>query len=197
MPTHRYMTLTRLAAPLFITAAFFTAAAGAQTVVYEKSRISCVSKQMNVPVEAVFRKFTAQISFDPARAESARATIEIDVGSFDIDNAEANDEARGKAWFDARSFPKATFTSTAVKALGGGRFEARGPLTIKGKTVEVVTPFTYRDTPGSGMIDGNFSVKRLQFNIGEGAWKDTDTVADEVQIRYQLVLSRSPTPAKK
>ena len=84
-----------------------------------------------------------------------------------------------------------------VKALGGGRFEARGPLTIKGKTVEVVTPFTYRDAPGGGMIDGNFSVKRLQFNIGEGAWKDTDTVADEVQIRYQLLLSRPQTPAKK
>ena len=84
-----------------------------------------------------------------------------------------------------------------VKALGGGRFEARGPLTIKGKTVEVVTPFTYRDAPGGGMIDGNFSVKRLQVNIGEGAWKDTDTVADEVQIRYQLLLSRPQTPAKK
>jgi len=50
-----------------------------------------------VPVEALFRKFTAQISFDPARAESTKASIEIDVGSFDIDNAEANDEPRGKA----------------------------------------------------------------------------------------------------
>ena len=182
---------------LLITLLLGALPAVAQTVVYEKSRISCVSKQMNVPVEAVFRKFSAQISFDPAHAESTKASIEIDVGSFDIDNAEANDEARGKAWFDARNFPKATFTATSVKALGGGRFEARGPLTIKGKTVDVVTPFTYRDAPGGGMIDGNFSVKRLQFNIGEGAWKDTDTVADEVQIRYQLLLSRPQTPAKK
>ena len=58
-------------------------------------------------------------------------------------------------------------------------------------------PRVSRDAPGGGMIDGNFSVKRLQFNIGEGAWKDTDTVADEVQIRYQLLLSRPQTPAKK
>ena len=182
---------------LLITLLLGALPAVAQTVVYEKSRISCVSKQMNVPVEALFRKFTAQINFDPARAESTKASIEIEVGSFDIDNAEANDEARGKAWFDARNFPKANFTATSVKALGGGRFEARGPLTIKGKTVDVVTPFTYRDAPGGGMIDGNFSVKRLQFNIGEGAWKDTDTVADEVQIRYQLLLSRPQAPAKK
>jgi polyisoprenoid-binding protein YceI len=197
MPIRRTSFISHTAALLCLAAAVIAWPANAQSVLHEKSRISCVSKQMNVPVEAVFRKFTAQISFDPARPESAKATIEIDVGSFDIDNAEANDEARGKAWFDARNFPKATFSSTAVKALGGGRFEARGPLTIKGKTVEVVTPFTYRDAPGGAMIDGNFSVKRLQFNIGEGAWKDTDTVADEVQIRYQLALGRAQTPAKK
>jgi len=197
MHIRRSSFLLHTTALLGLVAAVIAWPASAQSVLYEKSRISCVSKQMNVPVEAVFRKFTARISFDPARPESAKATIEIDVGSFDIDNAEANDEARGKSWFDARNFPKATFTSTAVKALGGGRFEARGPLTIKGKTVEVVTPFTYREAPGGAVIDGNFSVRRLQYNIGEGAWKDTDTVADEVQIRYQLALSRSQTPAKK
>jgi len=197
MHIRRSSFLLHTTALLGLVAAVIAWPASAQSVLYEKSRISCVSKQMNVPVEAVFRKFTARISFDPARPESAKATIEIDVGSFDIDNAEANDEARGKSWFDARNFPKATFTSTAVKALGGGRFEARGPLTIKGKTVEVITPFTYREAPGGAVIDGNFSVRRLQYNIGEGAWKDTDTVADEVQIRYQLALSRSQTPAKK
>jgi polyisoprenoid-binding protein YceI len=197
MHIRRSSFLLHTTALLGLVAAVIAWPASAQSVLYEKSRISCVSKQMNVPVEAVFRKFTARISFDPARPESAKATIEIDVGSFDIDNAEANDEARGKSWFDARNFPKATFTSTAVKALGGGRFEARGPLTIKGKSVEVVTPFTYREAPGGAVIDGNFSVRRLQYNIGEGAWKDTDTVADEVQIRYQLALSRSQTPGKK
>jgi len=197
MQTLRLAFLSRVAAVAGLMAVLFASPSAAQSVVYEKSRIVCVSKQMNVPVEAVFRKFTAQISFDSSRPEAAKATIEIDVGSFDIDNAEANDEARGKAWFDAKNFPKATFTSTSVKALGRGRFEARGPLTIKGKTVEVVTPFTFRDAPGGATIDGNFSVRRLQHNIGEGAWKDTDTVADEVQIRYQLTLARPSAPAKK
>ncbi len=196
------MTITRRANQLLlITAALLMAgAAAAQTVIYEKSRVSCVSRQMNVPVEAVFRKFTAQIAFDPARAETSKAQIEIDVGSFDLDNAEANDEARSKPWFDARGFPKATFVSTSIKALGGGRFEARGPLTIKGKTLEVVTPFTYRNEARGAVVEGAFSVKRLQYNIGEGVWKDTEAVADEVQIRYRLVLgagTAATPPAKK
>lgn len=169
--------------------------AAAQTVLYDKSRISCVSRQENVPVEAQFRKFTARIAFDPAKPETGKAQIEIDVGSFDIDNAEVNDMAKDKDWFNARAFPKATFTATGIRALGGGRFEARGPLSIKGKTLDVAAPFTYKPDAAGGVFDGAFTIKRLQYNIGEGAWKDTGTVADEVQIKFRIVVAAPP--AKK
>ena len=169
--------------------------AAAQTVLYDKSRISCVSRQENVPVEALFRKFTAHIVFDPARPGAGKAQIEIDVGSFDIDNAEVNDMAKDKDWFNARAFPKATFTSAGIRALGGDRFEARGPLTIKGKTIEVTAPFTYKPDAAGSVYDGEFTIKRLQYNIGEGAWKDTGTVADEVRIKFHIVVAS--VPAKK
>ena len=52
------------------------APAAALTVLYDKSRITCVSRQENVPVEAQFRKFTAQIAFDPARPEAGMAQID-------------------------------------------------------------------------------------------------------------------------
>lgn len=171
--------------------------AAAQTVLYDKSRITCVSRQMNVPVEARFRKFTAQIAFDPARPENGKARIEIDTDSFDIDNAEVNDEVKGKLWFDTRSFPKAVFVASGIKPLGGSRFEVRGPLTIKGKTGEVVAPFTYKEDGATGVFDGAFAIKRLQFNIGEGQWKDTDTVADEIQIKFHIVVAAARPAAKK
>ena len=171
--------------------------AAAQTVLYDKSRISCVSRQENVPVEAQFRKFTAQIAFDPAKPEAGKAQIEIDINSFDIDNAEVNDAAKDRDWFNAKAFPKATFTASSIRALGGGRFEARGPLTIKGKTLETVAPFTYKADAAGGVFDGAFSIKRLQYNIGEGAWKDTGTVADEVQIKFRFAVSAAKPAAKK
>ncbi len=169
----------------------------AQTVLYDKSRITCVSRQMNVPVEARFKKFTAQLAFDPARPAEGKARIEIELESFDIDNAEVNDEVRGKNWFDTRTYPKATFVTGAIKPLGGGRFEVRGPLTIKGKTHEVTTSFNYKEEGATASFDGAFPIKRLQYNIGEGVWKDTDTVADEVQIKFHIVVARAGPPAKK
>ncbi len=171
--------------------------ASAQTVIYDKSRITCVSRQMNVPVEARFKKFSAQITFDLAKPETGKARIEIDTDSFDIENAEVNDEAKGKAWFDARAFPKAVFVSGGIKPLGGNRFEVRGPLTIKGRTHEVAAPFTYSEAGGTGVYDGAFTLRRLQFNIGEGQWKDTDTVADEVQIKFRIVVALAKTAPKK
>ena len=47
-------------------------------MVYDKSRITCISRQENVPVEAQFRKFTAQIAFDPGKPETGKARIEIE-----------------------------------------------------------------------------------------------------------------------
>lgn len=169
----------------------------AQTVLYDKSRITCVSRQMNVPVEARFKKFSAQLAFDPAKPAEGKARMDIDLDSFDIDNAEVNDEALGKQWFDARNYPKATFVAAGIKPLGGGRYEVRGPLTIKGRTHEVIAPFSYKEEAGTAIFDGAFPIRRLQYNIGEGVWKDTDTVADEVQIKFHIVVSAGKPAAKK
>ena len=49
--------LTAVAGALLLQAATPVAA---QTVLYDKSRIACVSRQENVPVEAQFKKFTAR-----------------------------------------------------------------------------------------------------------------------------------------
>lgn len=170
--------------------------ARAQTVLYDKSRITCLARQMNVPVKARFKKFSAQIAFDPANPEVGRARIEIELASFDIDNAEVNDAVKGKAWFDIGNYPRATFVSASITRLGGGRFEVRGPLAIKGRTHEVVAPFTYKLEGGTGMFEGAFAIKRLQFNIGDGVWKDTDTVADDVQITFRIVAAVKPAAGK-
>ena len=75
-----------------------------------------------------------------------------------------------------------------MKSLGAGKFEARGPLTIKGVSHEIVAPFTITEAAGVRTVEGQFPLKRLQFKIGEGPWSDTDTVADEVLVRFRFAL---------
>ena len=95
---------------------------------------------------------------------------------------------RRPLWFDTAKFPVAKFVSTAMKDLGGDRYEIAGTLSIKGTTQEVVVPVALgKDAAGNSVAEGQFAVKRLEFKVGEGLWADTDAVANEVLVRVRMV----------
>jgi len=155
-----------------------------------KSSVIAVSKQMGVPVDGRFKRFTAQVSFDPAKPAEGKASVEIDIASFDLGAEDFNRETVMPEWFNAAKFPKATFVTSAIKPSGAGKFEAAGKLTIKGITRDVVAPVSFRMEGGQQVFEGVLPIKRLQFNIGEGEWKDTSTVADDVQIKFRIVTAK-------
>jgi polyisoprenoid-binding protein YceI len=152
----------------------------------DKSSVTFVGKQMNVPTDGKFGKFALQIVFDPAKLNESRIQMDVDLASIDTGSVEANDEVKGKSWFDVKSNPTARFVSTAIKSLGGNRYEVTGKMTIKGRTKDVTAPFTFKPEGPGGTFDGAFTLKRLDYAIGEGAWADTDTVANEVQVKFRI-----------
>ena len=154
------------------------------------SSVSAVFKQMNVPVESKFKGFNAQIDYDAAHPEKATARVDIDTASFDIGEAEYNKEVAGKDWFNAAKFPKATFVSSAIKPAGAGKLNVSGKLTIKGRTQDVTFPVTIKPEGGKQVFEGQLPIKRLAFNIGEGEWKDTSMVADEVVIKFRVAAGQ-------
>lgn len=169
----------------------FSCSAGAveySHVQLDKSSVTFESRQMSVPVEGVFKKFTASVKINPVKPEAGSAKIEIDLASIDAGSTEANDEVTGKNWFNVAEFPKASFVSSSVKSLGAGKYEATGQLSIKGKTMPVQAPFTMKEDKGLLSVDGAFTLKRLDYGIGSGLWSDTSVVADEVKIKFHLLL---------
>lgn len=158
-------------------------------VLADKSTLTFVSKQMNVPVEGQFKSFRGKLSFDPAKPAAASAELEIDLASVDAGSKDANDEVAGKAWFNTKVFPVAKFVLTSVKPLGDNRFEVAGKMTIKGKTQDLTAPVTLRQDGNSATLEGSLVLKRADYAIGEGMWADFGTVANEVQVKYRLVAS--------
>lgn len=159
----------------------------------DKSSLTFVAKQMGVGVEGKFRRFSTQLAFNPAKPESARAEIEVDLASIDAGSAEANDEVVGKQWFNTKVYPSAKFVASSVKALGGNRYQVSGKMSIKGRSQELTAPFTLTPQGNQAAFDGAFILKRADFAIGEGIWADFDTVANEIQIRIHLLANSSPS----
>lgn len=160
-----------------------------QKLVPAQSEISFTSKQMGVPVDGKFRKFDAQVAFDPKKPETAKIGLSIDLASVSLGATETEVEVVKPEWFNTKAFPQATFQSTTVKPLGGGRFQVAGKLTIKGTSRDIVVPVAVTQTAGTTTASGGFAIKRLEFKIGEGDWKDTSMVADDVQVRFNLALT--------
>jgi len=162
-------------------------AAEMTTVEADKSALTFVVREMGVAVDGRFRRFVAQVRFDPARPAKAQAAIDLDLASIDTGSDEANEEVAGKAWFDTRQFPQAHFVSTGMRALGGNRYEVNGTISIKGRTREVSAPFTFTPGAAQSAFDGEFVLRRADFGIGEGAWADFGTVANEIQVRFHFL----------
>lgn len=161
----------------------------AQQLVPAGSEIAFTSKQMGVPVDGKFRKFDAKVAFDPKKPEAANIGFTVDLASVSLGVAETEAEIVKPEWFDTKKFPQATFQSTGVKATGAGRYEVTGKLTIKGTAQNVVVPVTLAQAGGTTTASGSFVLKRLAFRIGDGDWKDTSMVADDVQVRFKLALT--------
>ena len=178
--------VSTLGAPL---AATLAGPALAQQVLPAQSEIGFVSKQMGVPVEGKFKQWAAAISFDPKKPEAGKVGFSIQTGSASFGAAETDAEVPKAAWFNVAKFPQASFQSSSIKALGGGKFEVRGALLIKGATQEVVVPVAVTQAGAASTATGSFTIKRLDFKIGDGEWADTSMVANDVTVKFKLALS--------
>ncbi len=182
---------TSLAGLAFASASLMAAAPAwaQQALVPAQSEILFVSKQMGVPVEGRFKKFDAQIVFDPAKPATSKIAFTVDTGSATLGVKESDAELPKPTWFNVAKFPQATFQSTAIKAAGPGKFDVAGKLSIKGATQDVNVPVTLTQSGNITTATGAFTIKRLAFKIGENEWADTSMVADDVQVKFKLALT--------
>jgi polyisoprenoid-binding protein YceI len=187
----RMKTLTTALFALAAAGLLASAPAQAQTakLVPAQSEVSFSVKQLGVPVEGKFRKFDAQVALDPKKPEAGTVAFTIDIASATMGNPESDAELPKAPWFNSAKFPQANFQSTSIKALGAGKFEVAGKLGIKGAAKDVVVPVTLAQSGANSTASGAFAIKRLDFKIGEGEWTDTSLVANDVQIKFKLVLT--------
>jgi polyisoprenoid-binding protein YceI len=174
---------------LFIATVLLAFEVHAQSVDLQRSSIRVTARQMNVPFEGQFRLASANLVWDERKPEASKATIDVDLSSFDLGDPSFNDEARSKSFLDAARNPRATFATTGIRSVAAGRYEATGKLAIKGVAREVTVPFTVRNDSGRRVFETSFPLKRLDYSIGEGEWSDTKTLANETTIHVRLVTS--------
>lgn len=136
-----------------------------------------------------FKEFTPSIRFDPADLAASRFEVSIALASADSQNTDRDDTLQGSDFFATKRFPQATYTATAFRDLGEGKFAADGTLSLRDVEKPVTLTFSWSQDRDAATLDGTAQVNRLDFDVGGGDWSDASTIAHEVGIATTLKLN--------
>jgi polyisoprenoid-binding protein YceI len=138
-----------------------------------------------------FRQFATELVYDEKSPAASSLNVKVQTGSIDTQDQERNDMLVGADLFDAKKFPTAQYTATSLTKNSAGGLEAAGKLTLRGVTRDLRLPLKIERTAAGLTLSGETAIKRLDYGVGQGDWKATDGVADEVKIQYKVALVRA------
>ena len=160
-------------------------------MVPEQSRLGFVASYDEVPVEGVFRRFAADLRFDPQDLGASGFDVEIAIASLDTQSSDRDDMIRGDTWFFVDQFPKARFVTRAIKAIGPQRYLADASLRIRDQQQDIPFEFEWRELDdGRAQMSARVELDRRNYDVGSGSWASDDTVGFAVTVEVDLLLSR-------
>ncbi|WP_380876147.1 YceI family protein [Sphingomonas sp. DBB INV C78] len=142
------------------------------------------------PVFGTFKRWDADIRFDPEALDKSDIRVSIDMASADTEDASRDETLKGGDFFAVTEHARATFRSTKVTARGPGRYRASGTLTLKGVSRPAVIDFTLKINGDRADVTGSGAIERNDFGVGTGEWQATDRIAGRVTIDFRFAAIR-------
>ncbi len=162
-----------------------------------KSTLGFSVNTSQAKLDARFGSYKARISLNRDDLTKAKIVIEIDIASAKIADArQARDltvAMVSPAWMSAAKYPKAVFTSTVLRSLGGNHYEMDGTLELHGVENELKIPFTLDIDGDTAHAAGEVVVVRTDFDIGRGSFASPANVDLEVRVMFDFTATRSAT----
>jgi polyisoprenoid-binding protein YceI len=86
-------------------------------------------------------------------------------------------------YFDSKEYPRIVMTSTQLQRLTRKKYTGVFDLTIKNVTKSISFPFLFTETNDRYTLQGEFSINRLDFGLGE----ESIILSDTVKIIVKMV----------
>jgi polyisoprenoid-binding protein YceI len=179
-------------------AALFAAAAHADAPVSHyvseqtQSTLDFRFSQAGAENKGRFTRFQVKLDFSADNLGASRLEVTVDMNSLDTGDKERDDTLRGADLLSIAKFPQAHFLATQIAKSGNG-YEATGKLTIRDATRDARVSFTLRPVTIGGKpfvwMLGKAAIKRLDYGVGQGDWKATDQVGNDVAVDFTVRLA--------
>ena len=146
---------------------------------------------------ANFGEVSGTLVFDAAAPERSSVEVSLPLSGLDTFVPALDAHLKTAEFFDAGTFPAATFKSTRVEVMGKHSFKVTGTLTIKGVARPVtlnvklnnagIHPMSKQESIG---FDATATIKRSDFGMGMYA----PAISDEISLR---ITTEAAVPAGK
>ena len=188
---------TVVAAALLATSAFADPAPTAKHYVNDpaKSLLEFSFIQAGAQNQGKFTKFQVALDAAPDASSVTKLDVTVDMTSMDTGDKERDDTLRGPDLFAVAKFAQAHFVATQIMKTSSG-FDAVGKLTLRGVTRDQHVAFALRTANEQGRavsyLTGKATVRRLDYGVGQGDWKSTEWVGNDVTVSYNVRLAAAP-----
>jgi polyisoprenoid-binding protein YceI len=138
-----------------------------------------------------FRQFSTELGWDAANPTAGSLKVIVQVVSLDTQDKDRDDALRGADLFDVKAHPTAQYVANGFARRADGGLEAVGKLTLRGVTRDIRLPVGIRPHAGGVELTGEVTIRRLDFGVGQGEWKSTEWVGNDVKLHYAVPLVAS------
>jgi polyisoprenoid-binding protein YceI len=156
-----------------------------------KSSLEFTFMQAGAANKGRFTRFQVALDFSAENLAASKLDVTIEMNSSDTGDQERDDTLKGADLFAVAKFPQAHFAASQINRTASG-YEAVGKLTIRGVTRDARVPFSFRTATENGAavgyMSGKTNVRRLDYGVGQGDWKATDQVGNDVAVSFALRL---------
>lgn len=143
--------------------------------------------------DGVFEAFDVVMCLDGTDLTTATIDVSVDTASADTDSRDRDQTLRSEEFFWVSQFPKATWASGPIEPQSGEfSHQAAGTLALRDVELNQPVSMSLIDGESGPRLVGAAEMMRLDYNVGVGEFEDTDFIANEVNVEFDLGLSPQP-----
>ena len=140
-------------------------------------------------IQGQFERFDVALCLDGNEIMTSTIQVTVDTASANTKSRDRDQTLKGESFFWVSAFPKAHWSSGEWRALEG-RWQAicEGALTLRDVTQSQSVMMSLDIRGDETWLVGEADIARLDYNVGLGEFEDTEFIANEVKLQFELKL---------
>ncbi|MFV0540094.1 MAG: YceI family protein [Aestuariibaculum sp.] len=144
-------------------------------------------------VSGIFKTFEVTITSGKEDFSDAKISVVVDLNSIDTEVEPRDNHLKSPDFFEVKTYPKITFTSTSVKAVDKNTYKITGTLNLHGITLNHSFTMEYNGTIANDKgTTAGFKVtgSLLRSDYGIGNKFPINVIGDKVNIVVDLEMKK-------